>query len=59
MRQPLIIDGTGPGPARGVPELGEATKEILVHAGFSDAEVAALLRQGAALAVETGAPSSA
>jgi crotonobetainyl-CoA:carnitine CoA-transferase CaiB-like acyl-CoA transferase len=58
MRQPLIVDGSGPGPTLGVPELGEATTEILVRAGFSNVEVAALLRQGAARAIETGAPNS-
>jgi crotonobetainyl-CoA:carnitine CoA-transferase CaiB-like acyl-CoA transferase len=29
LRQPLIVDGAGPGPTRGVPGLGEHTATVL------------------------------
>lgn len=43
LRQPLVIDGTAPGPRTAVPGLGEHTEEVLREAGVPDATVAAIL----------------
>jgi crotonobetainyl-CoA:carnitine CoA-transferase CaiB-like acyl-CoA transferase len=47
VRQPLTIDGTGPGPRAGVPRLGEHTAEVLAEAGFSPASIDAMIACGA------------
>lgn len=35
VRQPLVVDGTAPGPRSGVPGLGEHTREVLAEAGLA------------------------
>ncbi|QJY44496.1 CaiB/BaiF CoA transferase family protein [Pseudonocardia broussonetiae] len=47
LRQPLVVDGTAPGPRSGVPGLGAHTGEVLREAGVAEETVAAVL--GAAL----------
>lgn len=42
LRQPLMVDGTGPGPRRGAPRLGEHSIEVLRDAGCSVEELDAL-----------------
>ena len=48
IRQPLTVDGTTPGPRRGVPALGEHTAEVLAEAGLSPERIDALLESGTA-----------
>jgi crotonobetainyl-CoA:carnitine CoA-transferase CaiB-like acyl-CoA transferase len=48
VRQPLVIDGTAPGPARGVPALGEHTVQVLGESGLAADMIAELLASGAA-----------
>jgi crotonobetainyl-CoA:carnitine CoA-transferase CaiB-like acyl-CoA transferase len=43
LRQPLVVDGHGPGPSRGVPGLGEHTEEVLREAGVGGDTLAAVL----------------
>lgn len=45
LRQPLVVDGSGPGPRRGVAAVGEHTVEVLAEAGL---DVDGLLAAGAA-----------
>lgn len=49
VRLPWMVDGHTVPWSRPAPGLGEHTLEVLEEAGFSDAEVAELLRSGAAL----------
>lgn len=49
VRQPLIVDGTAPGPRCGTPLLGEHTIEVLQEAGVDQASLAELIRCGAAV----------
>lgn len=49
VRQPLGIDGAGPGPRGGVPKLGEHTVEVLSDAGVSGALIAAALEGNVAM----------
>jgi len=44
VRQPLVIDGSNPGPRRGAPGLGEHTAEVLASAGLDDDSISALIR---------------
>ncbi|MBB6380500.1 crotonobetainyl-CoA:carnitine CoA-transferase CaiB-like acyl-CoA transferase [Pseudonocardia eucalypti] len=44
LRQPLVVNGTAPGPRTEVPRLGEHTEEVLREAGVPDATGAAVLR---------------
>jgi crotonobetainyl-CoA:carnitine CoA-transferase CaiB-like acyl-CoA transferase len=46
---PLRIDGHVPPVVRGAPLLGEHTREVLSEAGLREAEIAGLLRDGAAV----------
>jgi crotonobetainyl-CoA:carnitine CoA-transferase CaiB-like acyl-CoA transferase len=48
LRQPLTVDGTTPGPTRGVPAVGEHTREVLSETGLGEQRVAELLASGAA-----------
>lgn len=48
VRQPLVIDGTAPGPARGAPALGEHTVQVLHEAGLAADAIAGLVASGAA-----------
>jgi crotonobetainyl-CoA:carnitine CoA-transferase CaiB-like acyl-CoA transferase len=48
VRQPLTVDGTAPGPVRGVPAVGEHTREVLAEAGLDRPRVEQLLAGGAA-----------
>jgi crotonobetainyl-CoA:carnitine CoA-transferase CaiB-like acyl-CoA transferase len=48
VRQPLIVDGCGPGPTRPAPELGADTVEVLLRSGMTPAEVENMLTRGAA-----------
>jgi crotonobetainyl-CoA:carnitine CoA-transferase CaiB-like acyl-CoA transferase len=41
VRQPLTVDGSGPGPGTAVPALGEHTEEVLREAGLTEEAVAA------------------
>ena len=43
LRQPLVIDGTAPGPRTKVPGLGEHTEEVLREAGMSEETMSAVL----------------
>lgn len=43
LRQPLTVDGRGPGPTRGVPGLGEHTEEVLRQAGVAPDTLASVL----------------
>ena len=47
-RRPSPVDGTTPGPRRGVPALGEHTAEVLAEAGLSPERIDALLESGTA-----------
>lgn len=49
VRQPVIVDGTAPGPRRGIPELGEHTVEVLREAGLESAAIDRLLTDGGAI----------
>lgn len=49
VRQPLIVDGAGPGPRSGTPSLGQHTCDALREAGVDEAALAELLRSGAAV----------
>jgi crotonobetainyl-CoA:carnitine CoA-transferase CaiB-like acyl-CoA transferase len=49
VRLPWMVDGHAVPWSRPAPSLGEHTLEVLAEAGFSDAEMAELLRTGAAL----------
>ena len=48
VRQPLVIDGIAPGPALGVPGLGEHTVQVLSESGLTAEVIAELLASGAA-----------
>ena len=48
LRQPLVVDGTYPGPRSGCPRLGEHTAEALTEAGLTAEQVAELINTGAA-----------
>ena len=49
VRQPLKFDGVGYGPTRGVPKLGEHTREVLTTtAGMRSDEVSDLIERGTA-----------
>lgn len=43
LRQPLVIDGTAPGPRTKVPGLGEHTEEVLREAGMPEETMSAVL----------------
>jgi crotonobetainyl-CoA:carnitine CoA-transferase CaiB-like acyl-CoA transferase len=43
VRQPVTVDGHGPGPVRGVPGLGEHTAEVLREGGVTGDTLAAVL----------------
>jgi crotonobetainyl-CoA:carnitine CoA-transferase CaiB-like acyl-CoA transferase len=43
LRQPLVVDGSSPGPRTAVPSLGEHTEEVLREAGVADDTVAMVL----------------
>jgi len=47
VRQPVAFDGDGFGPRRGVPALGEHTRDLLAEAGFADAELDDLIDRAA------------
>ena len=49
-RPPARFDGTPAEYRMGGPRLGQHTSQVLTEAGFSDAEIAALLEDGAAIA---------
>ena len=49
VRQPLVFGGRWTGPTRHAPALGEHTREVLAEAGWSDADIDALLTDGVAL----------
>jgi len=48
VRQPLVVNGTAPGPIRGTATLGAHTSQVLSSAGLPDAEIAHLLALGVA-----------
>jgi len=50
MRMPMSWSDSTPEPARPAPRLGEHSAEVLAEAGYSGAEIAALIAQGAVLA---------
>ncbi|MCD2195759.1 CoA transferase [Actinomycetospora endophytica] len=50
------FEGTPPGPPRGAPMIGQHTAEVLAEIGYSDEEIAALARSGAAGAASTPEP---
>jgi len=49
---PIKLSAAPTGPRRGAPLLGEHTRELLAEYGYSDAEIAALLAEGVAIAAE-------
>ena len=59
VRLPWMVDGHAVPWSRPAPRLGEHTLEVLAEAGFDDAEVAELLRSGAALGPDRGAHEAA
>ncbi|MDT7660671.1 MAG: hypothetical protein QOD04_227, partial [Pseudonocardiales bacterium] len=48
LRQPLVVDGSYPGPRSGCPRLGEHTAEALAEAGLTNERIAELIAAGAA-----------
>lgn len=44
VRQPLVVDGSAPGPRSGVPRLGEHTHEVLAEAGLSPDGIREVMR---------------
>lgn len=56
VRQPLCIDGLGPGPVRHAPYLGEHTREVLVEAGYSDQETTDILTTATLLGAPVAEP---
>lgn len=59
VRLPWMVDGQAVPWSRPAPRLGEHTQEVLVEAGFSDAEAAELRRSGAARGPEQTAHEAA
>jgi formyl-CoA transferase len=58
MRMPLMYSESTPEPTRPAPRLGEHSVEVLADAGYSGAEIAALIAQGAVLASSAAAPGA-
>lgn len=54
VRQPLRIDGAGPGPKHGVPSLGSDTLSVLLDVGLTASEVQDLVNRGVVGIVEQG-----
>jgi crotonobetainyl-CoA:carnitine CoA-transferase CaiB-like acyl-CoA transferase len=46
LRQPLVVDGAGPGPRSAAPRLGEHTAEVLREVGVDEATLTAVLEAG-------------
>jgi len=49
LRQPILVDGTAPGPLSATPALGEHTRAVLSAAGLPDSDIVRLLASGTAV----------